>query len=102
MHWYLHMSELVEIVGSLENKLSKLLHKLELLQQLNTSLEEELTFVKNKHNDAMNSLIAWEDKYNSLKLANSMLGSSANKTEAKLKINTLIREIDHCISQLSE
>mgnify|MGYP003634331738 FL=1 len=96
------MSELVEIVDSLENKISKLLHKIEILQQLNTKLEEELTVVKNNNDDATGSLIAWEDKYNSLKLANSMLGSNTNKTEAKLKINTLIRELDHCISQLSE
>lgn len=96
------MSELVEIVDSLENKISKLLHKIELLQQLNAKLEEEITGVKNNNDDAKSSLIAWEDKYNSLKLANSMLGSNTNKTEAKLKINTLIRELDHCISQLSE
>ena len=28
--------------------------------------------------------------------------SGTNKTEAKLKINTLIRELDHCITQLAE
>jgi len=79
------MSELVEIVDSLENKISKLLHKLELLQDSSQKLVSE-----------------WEEKYNSLKLANSMLGSNTNKTEAKLKINTLIRELDHCITQLAE
>jgi hypothetical protein len=31
-----------------------------------------------------------------------MLGSDDNKRETKLKINALIRDIDHCISQLSE
>ena len=30
-----------------------------------------------------------------------MLGSDDNKRETKLKINALIREIDHCIGQLS-
>ena len=45
---------------------------------------------------------SWEEKYESLKFANSILGSDESKREAKLKINTLIREIDHCISQLSE
>lgn len=102
MHGHLHMSELVEIVDSLENKISKLLHKIELLQQTNLNLEKELLVVKNEKNDTINSLMAWEEKYNALKLANSMLGSNTNKTEAKLKINTLIRELDHCIAQLSE
>lgn len=96
------MSELVEIVDSLENKISKILHKVELLNQANLKLEEELTSVKKSHALTKNSALEWEEKYNSLKLASSMLGSNTNKTEAKLKINTLIRELDHCISQLAE
>ena len=96
------MSELVEIVDSLENKISKLLHKLELLNQTNKKLEEELVSLKNDHDITLNSVLEWEDKYKSLKLANSMLGSDTNKTEAKLKINTLVRELDYCIAQLSE
>ena len=101
-HDYLQMSELVEIVDSLENKISKLLHKLELLSLANKRLEEELDSVKDDRDLAKNSIMLWEEKYESLKMANSMLGSDNNKTEAKLKINTLIRELDHCIAQLAE
>ena len=96
------MSELVKIVDSLENKISKLLHKMELLHQTNTKLENELGSMRNEYDTTKNSISEWEERYNSLKLANSMLGSNTNKTEAKLKINTLIRELDHCIAQLSE
>ncbi|MBM1106666.1 hypothetical protein JQC67_10995 [Aurantibacter crassamenti] len=96
------MSELVKIVDSLENKISKLLHKLELLNQANSKLEHELNSIKNNHQNVKNSVSEWEEKYKSLVLANSMLGSNTNKTEAKLKINTLIRELDHCIAQLAE
>lgn len=96
------MSELVEIVDSLENKISKLLHKLELLNQAKIKMEEELVITKNDLDTTNNSVVKWEEKYNSLKLANSMLGSNTNKTDAKLKINTLIRELDHCIAQLAE
>ena len=95
------MSELVDIVDSLENKISKLLHKLELLQQSNSKLERELVSTRSNRDNTQQSVSDWEEKYNSLKLANSMLGSSTNKTEAKLKINTLIRELDHCIAQLA-
>ena len=96
------MSELVEIVDSLENKISKLLHKLELLQQQNTKLREELETTLS--NGEQQKLLAqeWEEKYNSLKMANTMLGSNSNKTEAKLKINALIREIDVCIAKLAD
>lgn len=96
------MSELVQIVDSLENKVSKLLHKLDVLQQTNLKLENELTATKNNRDTTQKAVSEWEEKYNSLKLANSMLGSNTNKTEAKLKINTLIRELDHCIAQLAE
>ncbi|GGW31270.1 hypothetical protein [Arenibacter certesii] len=96
------MSELVDIVDSLENKISKLLHQLALLQDTNLKLEGELAAVKNEHEVTLASVEEWQDKYNSLKLASTILGSDTNKTEAKLKINTLIRELDHCIVQLSE
>jgi chromosome segregation ATPase len=96
------MSELVQIVDSLENKISKLLHKLEVLQRANSTLENELQTAQNRFDNTHQAVSDWEEKYKSLKLANSMLGSSTNKTEAKLKINTLIRELDHCIAQLAE
>lgn len=102
MHCYLHMSELVDIVDSLENKISKLLHQLKVLQHTNLELEEELVTLKNEHGAISASVIEWRDKYDSLKMASTILGSDTNKTEAKLKINTLIRELDHCIVQLSE
>ena len=96
------MSELVQIVDSLENKISKLLHKLEILQQANSALENKLQSSQNQFDNTNQAVSEWEEKYKSLKLANSMLGSNTNKTEAKLKINTLIRELDHCIAQLAE
>lgn len=96
------MSELVEVVDSLENKISKLLHKVALLKQTNSKLEGELNALKNEHKATSSSVSDWEEKYNALKMANSMLGSNNNKKEAKLKINTLIRELDYCIAQLAE
>lgn len=96
------MGELIQIVDTLENKVSKLLYKLEVLQKVNRDLENELLTIKSNQENEKQSVSEWEEKYNSLKLANSMLGSNTNKTEAKLKINTLIRELDNCITQLSE
>ncbi|MCM5663003.1 hypothetical protein [Galbibacter mesophilus] len=96
------MSEIIEIVDSLESKVGKLLDKLQQEQQTNKKLRQELTTSKQENNELANSIEDWKAKYESLKMANSMLGSNENKTEAKLKINTLIREIDYCITQLSE
>ncbi|MEP1489407.1 MAG: hypothetical protein ABJL44_06925 [Algibacter sp.] len=96
------MSHIEDIVDSLENKISKVLHKLELLKRANLKLNEELDEAKQKLQSKKLDVTTWEDKYEALKMANSMLGSDDNKRETKLKINALIRDIDHCIAQLSE
>ena len=41
-------------------------------------------------------------EYEALKIANSLLGIEENKRDTKLKINSIIREIDYCIAQLSD
>ncbi len=96
------MSNLTEIVDSLENRISKLLNRHENLKKANAELEEELTILKSKQHQFENEIEVWVEKCNSLKLANSMLGSDQHKRETKLKINALVREIDQCITQLSE
>ncbi|MDA9107579.1 hypothetical protein N9J98_05200, partial [Flavobacteriaceae bacterium] len=42
----------------------------------------------------------WKEKYRSLKMANTFLGSN-DKSLTKLKINNLIKELDKCILNLS-
>jgi len=96
------MSGIEGIVDSLENKISKVLHKMEVLKQANLKLKEELEASKQRIQDKELQIAAWEDKYEALKIANTMLGSDDNKRETKLKINALIRDIDHCIAQLSD
>ena len=96
------MSKIEDIVDSLENKISKILHKQEVLNQTNANLSDELAKHQQKIIQQQEELSSWVEKYESLKIANSMLGSDENKRETKLKINTLIKDIDHCIAQLSE
>ena len=96
------MSNIQDIVDSLENRISKMLHKLEVLKQSNLKLNQELSVSEQKIANQEKELLIWEEKYESLKVAITMLGSEENKRETKLKINALIREIDHCIVQLSE
>ncbi|HEX9826026.1 MAG TPA: hypothetical protein VGA80_05460 [Flavobacteriaceae bacterium] len=96
------MSKIEDIVDSLENKISKVLHKLEVLKQTNAKLSQELTMQQQKYLQQQEEMSSWVEKYESLKIANSLLGSDENNRETKLKINALIRDIDHCIAQLSE
>ena len=96
------MSNIEDIVDSLENKISKVLHKLELLKLANSKLDEELEVSKKEIQNQKLHMASWEEKYDALKLANTILGGDDNKRETKLKINALIREIDYCITQLSD
>lgn len=96
------MSTILEIVDSLENRISKLLHQHNKQQATQEELQKEVNDLRAKQNQFVEEIEAWRDKYNTLKVANSMLGSDQYKRETKLKINALVREIDQCISQLSE
>jgi len=96
------MNGLSELVDSLENKLEKLVLKLDKTQRLNQELENEISrsaSVISRQSEEINSL---KKQNETLKMANSLLGSDENKRETKLKINSLIREIDYCIAQLSD
>lgn len=96
------MSKIEDIVDALENKISKILHKQEVLKQTNTKLSDQLEQQQQKLLEQQEEIGSWAERYDTLKIANSMLGSDENKRETKLKINALIRDIDHCIGQLSE
>ncbi len=96
------MSQLSEIVDSLENRISKLLHRYEQLKQHTAKLEEEMMQLKSKQEDSQQQIDAWIEKFEAIKMANSMLGSDQYKRDTKLKINALVREIDQCIAQISE
>jgi len=96
------MSNIEAIVDSLENRITKVLHKLEDLKQSNAKLKDDVALSRSKLSKQEELIGSWEEKYETLKFANSILGSNESKKETKLKINALIREIDYCICQLSE
>lgn len=96
------MSGLTDIVDSLEIKLDKLAAKLVRLEKENQELEKEISLsaaLVKKQSEEMAEL---KNRNESLKAANALLGSDENKRGTKLKINSLIREIDYCIAQLSD
>jgi hypothetical protein len=96
------MSEIAEIIDSVENRVGKLFTKINSLEQVSLSLKDEL----NKSADLVLKqsieIAALKSECESLKMANSLLGGEENTRDTKLKINSLIREIDHCITQLSD
>lgn len=96
------MSELNKIIDSIEIKFAKLIQKLDALETINQKLEADLILSKEVLIEKDKAFEVLSMKYESLQLASSLLGSEENKRDTKLKINTLIREIDQCIAQLSK
>lgn len=95
------MSNLETIVDSLENKIRRISIRLTDLHESNSKLREKLSEAQSLNDIQSKRLNRLENDYQSLKFANSMLGSSNSKRETKLKINNLIKDIDDCIARLS-
>jgi chromosome segregation ATPase len=96
------MSVIAEIIDTLENKIEKLFIKINSLEKSNQDLKIELTNNANIIQTQSQEIDALKSQYDTLKIANALLGSDDNKRDTKLKINSLIREIDYCIAQLSD
>ena len=96
------MSEIAEIIDTLENKVGKLILKIQNLERKNQELQVDLAKSAQIIQTQSAEIEALKAQYETLKVANSLLGSDDNKRDTKLKINSLIREIDYCIAQLAE
>lgn len=96
------MEKLSEITVSIETKLTKLMQHLEKVVEENTFLKEELLKQQTQYSNLQQEHTEIKNQLEDLKVVNSLLGSEEHKRETKLKINSLVREIDHCISQLTK
>ena len=96
------MSEVAQIIDTLESRLTKLIAKIDGLEKSKRDLQQELSKTAAVVQNQSSEIEALKTKYDTLKIANSLLGSEDNKRDTKLKINSLIREIDYCIAQLSD
>jgi|LakMenEpi03Aug12_release.lakeMendotaPanAssembly.Ray.scaffolds.fasta_scaffold02171_9 hypothetical protein len=96
------MSSLTHQVQLLEDLIQKLYLKVEVLKKSQTENTFEIQQLKDKVlqlNKKNFELSASNDK---LKITNTLLGSTDNTRDTKLKINALIKEIDACIAYMAE
>ena len=96
------MNGLSELIDSHEVKFFKLNQKVAQLEMKNQELQDELLLSKKNQQKQSGEIEILKNQLDTLKMVNSLLGSEENKRETKLKINSLIREIDYCIAQLSD
>ncbi|MDA9015241.1 hypothetical protein N9H69_01000 [Flavobacteriaceae bacterium] len=86
----------------LESKIIVLLNKLKENHLDLQILQERNTLLDSQKKELEDQIINLKEENKSLKIANNLLGSNEGKTQTKAKINSLIKEVDYCISQLSE
>lgn len=96
------MSEIAEIIDTLEIKIEKLFKKINGLEEKNQALQEELQHFAKSNQSQTLMITALNEEIATLKMTNSLLGSEDYKRDTKLKINSLIRDIDYCVAQLSD
>ncbi len=86
----------------LERKIVQLLNKLKENHLSINKLNIEKQELEQSNLDFKVQISRLKSENNTLKMANSLLGSKESKAITKRKINSLIKEVDFCIDQLSE
>jgi predicted RNase H-like nuclease (RuvC/YqgF family) len=86
----------------LEEKIVQLLNKLKDNHFLINKLKIESQELEESNLDFKTQISLLKSENDSLKIANSLLGSKESKAISKRKINSLIRDVDFCINHLSE
>jgi len=94
------MQNITKVVELLEEKLFLILERYDFLKEENTLLRNDLIQLQQQLNQKEQLLTINETNLNSLKVARTIQGSDDTQKTTK-KINTLIKEIDLCIAQLS-
>lgn len=96
------MKNLIEKIDRIEEKISKLLQVQNQLEAKNLKLKDDLEERGRRILELKENKEELIEENKSLKTANTLLGSNDFKRETKLKINSLVKEIDLCIAQLSK
>ena len=89
------------LISGIEYKVRKLIGQVARLQNENRELKERIEEYKNKSINLELRIDQQQEKIRILKLAKS-LSKEESKTEVKLKINELLREIDNCVRLLNK
>ena len=96
------MSKPLEAIHLLEDKLKNLISNYDFLKKENDILLKNASMYQQQLLQQQKIITAQKEEYKLLKIAKTIEGSKENTRDTKLKINTLIREIDKCIVQLNE
>ena len=90
-----------QLVISLKEKIEIIVAMLEKYEEEREKLQKEKSKLSEQVKLKTIAFEKLERRYETLKLAKAILGSSDNSHDAKIKVNRIVREIDKCIALLN-
>ena len=91
------------IQNRLRTKIETLVSAHQQLLDENATLKEHSTGLKQQLQEKEEAYIELEQKYNQQQLAKAFVASSEEHAhDAKIRVNRIVREIDHCIALLNK
>ena len=96
------MKKIQDLLFDLEKKVESSLAELSKLKNEKNDLLDKNQILINEKNELNAEFRLLDERFKALKIANTISGSENNISETRGEIDSLIREIDTCISQLSD
>ena len=96
------MKKIQDLLFDLEKKVQSSLAELSKLKNEKNDLIDKNQILINEKNELNAEFRLLDERFKALKIANTISGSENNINETRSEIDSLIREIDKCISQISD
>lgn len=90
-----------EIIFSLEEKITQIIHVAEELRANNLQLKQQIDELSETVRVKDQKIEDLESKYQSLKLTKVLISSTDDIKKVKLQVNRMVREVDKCIALLN-
>ena len=91
----------IDNIDTLKGKVRRVVSMYQQQKEKTDKLSREKQELINKLKSSEQKLSELENQYKKLKLAKTMVASSRDVQDAKLKVNRMVREIDKCIALLN-
>jgi len=91
-----------ETILEVEEKIRQLITILDRTREDLGKKDSAVGHLESKIKEMENELDHLRQKYESLKLAKSLSGESTGSSDAKMKINNIVRGLDRCIALLNQ
>lgn len=95
------MKSVTTLVSGIDFKVRKLIERIAILENENVKLQNIIEELKTEIKNQNLTVEDFQERIKILKLAKT-LNKEESRTEVKLKINELLREIDNCVRLLNK